>query len=90
MVAGVLLIGVDTGVQARPVCDLVSEQDAVAVLGLVKKKNRILAAQGDTVWSFGVEHVYNKDLSDTLPKLRVLSNQIQHSEFSIQHFLVRP
>ena len=142
LVVGVLVIGVDAGIQARPVCDLVTEKDAIAVLGSVKKKNTILgadqcvftteglslminrvtgqepeqvqmlldvsknrakpgdvvkeesgigtravseqskghvtilAAQGDTVWSFGVEHVYNKDLSDTLPKLRELAKKV--------------
>ena len=35
-----------------------------------------VGAQGDTVWSFGVEHVYNKDLSDTLPKLRELAKKV--------------
>jgi hypothetical protein len=128
--------------QGRPVCDIVSEKDAVAVLGSVKKKNTILgadqcvftteglslmvnrlsgqepeqvqmmldlpknrakpgdivkeepgigtravseqskghlaiiAAQGDTIWSFGVDHVYSKDLSDMLPKLREFAKKV--------------
>ena len=141
-VAGLLSAALSSGVQARPVCDMVPEADAVAVIGSVKKKNTILgadqcvftteglslminrvgeqepeqvqmlldlpknrakpgdvvkeeagigakavseqskghltiiAAQGATVWSFAVDHVYGKDLSDLLPKLRDLAKKV--------------
>ena len=128
-VASLVAAVLGTGMQARPVCDMVSEADAAAVIGAIKKKQTILgadqcaftaeglslmvnrlagqepeqvqmllqlpkhrarpgdvvkdeagigtgavseqskghltiiAAQGDTVWTFGVDHVYSKDLS---------------------------
>ena len=145
-VAGLVSLVVSSVVQARPVCDLVSEQDAAAVIGTVKKKQTILgadqcvftsdglslmvnrlaeqepeqvqmllavpknrarpgdvvkdeagigmkavseqskghltiiAAQGTTVWTFGVDHVYSKDLSDVLPKLRELAKKVVASK----------
>lgn len=123
----------------KPVCDLVTEKDAAAVLGSVQKKNSILgadqcvfttpglslmvnrltnqepetidmllklpanrarqgdivkdepgigqkavsevskghlliiAASGTTVWNFSVDHVYSRDISEMLPKLRELA-----------------
>ena len=141
LIAG-LVLWVGVSAQTRPVCDLVSEKEAVAVLGSVKQKQTILgadqcvfttqglslivnrlsgqepeemkmlldlprnragkgdvvqeeagigqravsemakgrvsiiAAQGDTVWTFGVDHVYNKDMSDLLPKLRELAKKV--------------
>ena len=43
MVIGVLIAGVLTvsAVPQKPVCDMVTEADAVAVLGSVKKKSTI-------------------------------------------------
>jgi hypothetical protein len=125
-----------------PVCDLVSEADAAAVIGTIKQKQSILgadhctftaeglslsisrmgnqdpetvkmmlelpknrarpgdvvqsepgigqgatsetskgrialiAASGHTVWTFGVDHVYRKEMADTLPKLRELAKKL--------------
>ena len=146
LIVSVVLGLADVGSQGRPVCEMVSEQDAVAVIGSVKKKQTILgpdqcvftteglslmvnrvsdqepeqvqmllevpknrarpgdvvkeergigakavseqskghlaiiAASGDTVWTFGVDHVYSKDLSDVLPKLRTLAAKVVASK----------
>ena len=139
----VMAIAASADAQGRtPVCDLVSEADAAAVLGSVEKKlatfgadqclftikgmslmiGRIVdqkpeavagiialpaqrarqgdvvkdepgigdratselskghvamfAASGGTVWTFAVDHIYSKDLSATLPKLRELAKKV--------------
>ena len=41
-----------------------------------KGRAALIAAAGDTVWTFGVDHVYRKDTADTLPKLRELAKKL--------------
>ena len=36
----------------------------------------IIAVRGTTVWTFGVDHVYRKDISAMLPKLRDLARKV--------------
>lgn len=142
LVAALLLPSPSAAQSPKPVCDLVTEADAAAVIGPVQQKQAILGADqcvftvkgmslminrltqqdpeqiemmmqlpknrarkgdqvkdepgigdravsevsrghllvmtavGDTVWSFGVDAVYNTDISATLPKLRELAKKV--------------
>ena len=47
-----------------------------AVSEVSKGRLLIMTAVGDTVWSFGVDAVYNTDISATLPRLRELAKKV--------------
>lgn len=59
--------------------DIVKDEPGIgdaATSELSKGHAAIFVASGNTVWTFVVEHVYSKDLSDTLPKLRDLAMKV--------------
>lgn len=59
--------------------DVVKEEPGIGTRAVSEQSKghlAIIAAQGDTIWSFGVDHVYSKDLSDILPKLREFARKI--------------
>lgn len=59
--------------------DIVKDEPGIgdaATSELSKGHVAIFAAAGDTVWTFQVQHVYSKDLSETLPKLRELAMKV--------------
>lgn len=59
--------------------DIVKDERGIgdaATSELSKGHVAIFAADGDTVWTFQVQHVYSKDLSETLPRLRDLAMKI--------------
>jgi hypothetical protein len=59
--------------------DVVKDEPGIgdrATSELSKGHVTLIAAAGDTVWTFGVDNVYSKDLSATLPKLRELAKKV--------------
>ena len=64
--------------RARP-GDVVNEETGIgdrAVSERSKGRLTLIAASGTTVWTVGVEHVYNQDLTDKLPALRDLVRKV--------------
>jgi hypothetical protein len=64
--------------RARPGDVVRSEPDIGQGATSETSKGRIalIVASGGTVWTFGVDHVYRKDLAETLPKLRALAKKV--------------
>ena len=59
--------------------DVVKDEAGIgdrAVSEVAKGHLAIIAARGTTVWTFGVDHVYSKDISEMLPKLRALAQKV--------------
>lgn len=59
--------------------DVVKDEAGIgdaATSELTKGSAALFVAEGDTVWTFRVDHVYSKDLSDMLPRLRELAKKV--------------
>jgi hypothetical protein len=64
--------------RARP-GDVVTDEAGIgqgAVSERSKGRLNIFVVSGGTLWTFGVEHVYNKDLTEMLPELRELARKL--------------